>query len=389
MKNLQRQERKELDEALRDAFDRSSFDRMLSYELDKRLENLATGNFADIVFEVIAISEREGWVVDLIQAAHETVPGNEKLHTFAKKMGLAYDTPPPDKLRQMLLQFSEEFDLPDDMSETEQFERMLLAFSRELNLAPDMLRWQKRSELQPVGTLFHPVMLAEKITALKEQVCRIQFGIGKATGFRVGPDIVMTTYHVLREFIENRQPAEEITVQFGYFLEQSGETNPMREFKLPVSDWLVDYSPYSAHDGSPMGVHSQTVPDLNELDYALIRVKDLAEDGSGWIGIPSEEIEYQPGSSLHIIQHLMAGPLQIALQPNSVIGLNQNRTRLFHRTWTQPGSSGAPCFNQAWQLIGVHRGREPGPIRTYNVGVPITAVADLLAQRGMSDLLAS
>ena len=388
MKMLQSHERKELDEALRDAFTPSTFVRMLSYELDRRLEDIVMGgSFGDVVFHVIDAAVREGWVIDLIQGAHEANPNNEKLHAFAKKTGLAFDAAPPDKLRQMLMTFAHEFGLPDDMPQTEKFERILLAFSRELDLAPNMLRWQKSSALQPTETLFHPSLLTKQIIFLQEQVCRVEVGRSMGTGFRVGPNVIMTAYHVVKDIIESIISVRDAVIRFGYLQKESQVIEVGRAYHLPETDWLIDYSPYSEHDISSVKVDSDIVPNTNELNYAFLQVEGLSKEDTEWIKIPNGDIEYQPGSSLHIIQHLQGEPLQLALQPNSVIGINRNRTRLFYRTWTQPGSSGAPCFDHEWKLIGFHMSREPGVIRTYNVGVPISAVANLLRSRGLHQLL--
>jgi hypothetical protein len=384
---LQGRQKKELHEALLDAFTYATFERMLSYELDKMLENIAPrGSFEDVVFQVINAAQREGWLVDLIQGAHEANPGNQKLHAFAKKQGLAFDAPPPEKLRQMLMSFAEEFDLPEDMSQTEQFERMLLAFSRELGLAPDMMRWQKSSALQPSGTLFHTSALAKDLAFLQEQVCRVEAGMAMGTGFQVGPNAIMTAYHVVKDVLEAKVPAPEVVIRFGYLQNESGVLQEGRTYHLAATNWLIDTSPYSQHDMGGVRVDSETIPEAAELNYALLRVEGLVEDEPGWIEIRDKDIEYRPGSSLYILQHLRGGPLQLAFQPNSVIGINRNRTRLFHRTWTEPGSSGAPCFDHEWNLIGFHMSREPGNIRTYNVGVPITAVVKLLKTRGLYPL---
>ena len=62
--NLSGQQRKQLQEALIDAFpDKASLEQMLSFELSKNLDVIASeGNLSQIVFELIKIAEAENWV---------------------------------------------------------------------------------------------------------------------------------------------------------------------------------------------------------------------------------------------------------------------------------------------------------------------------------------
>jgi len=57
---------------------------------------------------------------------------------------------------------------------------------------------------------------------------------------------------------------------------------------------------------------------------------------------------------LLILQHPGGGPLKIAL------GTHENRKDLWfeHTVTTQRGSSGSPCFDSGFELVGLHRGYE-------------------------------
>lgn len=390
--HLTKEQRKELRDALLSAFTPDTFAQMLSFGLDKTLNTLAstTASFDLVVFQVIAAAEKEGWVADLVQAAHDSNPGNPELHTFAKKVGLAYDTPPPDKLRRMLLDFAADFDLPAEMPEAERFERMLLSFSRELGLAPNTLRWESSSAVQAGSTLYRPAALTKEIDRLQHHVCCIEFRGSFATGFRVGPDMVLTSYNVAALMDSSSDAPPDFLAHFDFVADETGTLHAGRAFRLAASDWLVDFSPCSKVADVQDAHGTETLPNSDELCHALLRLDGLDDfcptGGPDWIHIPTEPIEYPPGSSLHILGHFGGRPLELAFQPNSVIGLNRNRTRLFHRTWTEPGAGGAPYFDQDWRLIGFHVGRQPGPARTYAWGTPITAVAELLRKRGLDEL---
>jgi hypothetical protein len=74
-------------EALRDAlcaaFDQNSFDQMLRLRLNKdRGQLVAADGFRTVVFKVIDVAHREGWVPDLVTAAAGDKPGNPTLKKF-------------------------------------------------------------------------------------------------------------------------------------------------------------------------------------------------------------------------------------------------------------------------------------------------------------------
>jgi hypothetical protein len=65
------------------AFDQSTFRQLLRLKLDRNLDALvASGSFDDVVFNVIQVAERQGWVEALIRAARESNPGNPALKQF-------------------------------------------------------------------------------------------------------------------------------------------------------------------------------------------------------------------------------------------------------------------------------------------------------------------
>lgn len=85
--NLSGQNRKQLRDALLDAFPtKSSLEQMLSLELEKKLDTIALGNnLADIAFNLIQTSEAEGWIENLIFGACESNPKNAKLQAIAQE----------------------------------------------------------------------------------------------------------------------------------------------------------------------------------------------------------------------------------------------------------------------------------------------------------------
>jgi hypothetical protein len=78
------QQEGELSQALLDAFTFRSLERMLWYELGKDLEAIRLGHsdLSDVVFHLHKTAQREGWMSELISAAHAANPGNSKLNSF-------------------------------------------------------------------------------------------------------------------------------------------------------------------------------------------------------------------------------------------------------------------------------------------------------------------
>ena len=68
---LSGQQRKELQDALMDAFpDKSSLEQMLSFQLNKNLDVIASGNdLKEVVFKLIKKAESGNWIENLIDGA--------------------------------------------------------------------------------------------------------------------------------------------------------------------------------------------------------------------------------------------------------------------------------------------------------------------------------
>ncbi|MEZ4638676.1 MAG: serine protease [Caldilineaceae bacterium] len=168
-------------------------------------------------------------------------------------------------------------------------------------------------------------------------------------------------------------------------------------YELDNVNWLVDASPFSqAEDQGDF----DTLPSADELDYAVLRVAArplnnvLVTPGNepvmgtqagtrGWIELPAAADPYTPGSPLFIIQHPDGKPLKMALATNSIIGLNANNTRLRHKTNTEPGSSGSPCFNSSWDLVGLHHAGDPRWRAEWNAAIPLAALRTRWQRHGV------
>lgn len=354
--------------ALVAAFDPHTLAQMLQFRRGRKLSTITLGpTLTQMAFDLVTRAEAEGWTLELLLDARQSNPGNPELLALAQQLGLS---PGP--------------------SSRPELERIINAANSSL----DIVRWRTQ------------------LGELEGRVCRIEIPTtkGKAfgTGFLVGPDVVMTNHHVVEPLLGDRPPgaptaaAEDVVVRFDYKRLADGLTvQPGTEYALVTEGWLLDSSPPSPSDLVPEPKPETPAPD--ELDHALLRLAAAAghdpvggrgEPGAqkrGWVEMPKAVHQFVAGSALFIVQHPKGAPLQLALDTDSVIGTNANTTRVRYRTNTEPGSSGSPCFDQDWQLVALHHLGDPEYDPThkpaYNQGIPILAIQQLLAERGLAHLL--
>jgi hypothetical protein len=213
---------------------------------------------------------------------------------------------------------------------------------------------------------------------------------------------------VVEPLIKQEVTPDKVALRFDYKAREDGisvDTGTVyelaRDAAAAADGWLIDSSPYSPvdTDGGP----GDPLP--SQLDYALLRVKGSpgndpvggarpelrSAEPRGWINIPARAHDFETFKSVFIYQHPDDRPLQFAMDTQSVLGLNGNRTRVRYVTTTEPGSSGSPCFDGDWNLIALHHAGDPRyPTlfkAEYNQGVPLTAILDLLAERDVREML--
>ncbi|MEM7133739.1 MAG: effector-associated domain EAD1-containing protein [Chloroflexota bacterium] len=401
-------QRRELDEALRNAFTDFTLRRMLSNRLDKRLDQISVGrNLSEIVFEIIENAEREGWIEELIRGAYLANRDNPKLSRFASEMGLVPSQPDSDSLSRMLLNFALQTDLQDS-SDNEIFDFLVGSFSEVLGLRPskkvsygDTLNPETNEHgferlIERNESYLNIGPFIRKLTSIRKQVGRIEIDdqaiIG--TGFLIGPSTIITPYHVVEDFIDGRRNWKRALIRFDFSVSDDNVyLNDGHRF-LFASDWLVDFSPYSPTDLHPLPKKSE--PTLEELDYAIIRLSEQPGNEvlegelsmtRGWIPFPQTEPNLSIDSPMHIAHHPSGEPLKISLGQQSIIETNVNMSRVRYRTQAEPGSTGAPCFDQSWNLVAMHHAGDPGFGNRYSEGIPIWKIIELLRQRGFEDLI--
>jgi V8-like Glu-specific endopeptidase len=253
--------------------------------------------------------------------------------------------------------------------------------SPRLRALADRLRGRGKPEtiVQPGGFLETPNW-ARMVLELGKRVCCIEpqpppkmddYG----TGFLVGPDLVMTNYHVADKLRgKPTRGASAVVFRFDYVFGPDGRSVRKGRVYSLADDWLVFSSP--AH----------------KLDYALVRLN--GRPGCDPVGgkrlrgyLEPAAHEFVENENIIIFQHPSGRPL------SHKIG---NVTRAVDGDWvrysvnTEGGSSGSPCTTEDLRVVAIHHYGFPH----YNRGVRFSAILrhlkanrSRLRARGVTGLL--
>lgn len=346
--------------------------RMLRARLDKHLYALVgAGSLNTMYFELIDYNARpQGWLDQLIVAALDSRQTHPGLLKVAQQLGLTAVAQDADEE-------------PDDV-----LQRIIDQSHSLLDTSP----W------------------LEKMGRIERQICRVEVPKNNGattygTGFLLGPDVLITNYHVMQPVYDGKAAPEQVRLRFDYKVLSADNNqtviNDGTVFKL-ADNWDLDKSPYSAIDEKRDP--KPHPPATDELDYALVRVKGkpgekpfgvgTPEPGAparGWISLPDPPVPLADKATVMIMQHPDKQPIKIAVPPGHLLQVNDNQTRIRYTTLTLGGSSGSPCFDANWQLMALHHAGDPNFDKfhnpTYNQGIPFGAILNLLEQRNKRDLL--
>lgn len=168
--------------------------------------------------------------------------------------------------------------------------------------------------------------------------------LGFGTGSMISPSLIMTNNHVL----ESAARAGNAIVEFNFQLGLDGRRIAPVRFRLRP-DLFFTTSPQE------------------ELDVTIVAVADASETSPrtqlsafGFNPLSAVEGEILAGESVTVIQHPGGDLKQIALRENRVLRFPDTEERfLYYETDTTPGSSGAPVFNDQWEVVALHHSGFP------------------------------
>jgi hypothetical protein len=218
--------------------------------------------------------------------------------------------------------------------------------------------------------------LAQFLTDVTGQICLIvsRNGTGKVlvgTGFLVGPNLVLTCRHVLDHICDNADitgNGSRIEIYFDFDLGEPVETLspdlPLARKVMLDPNWRVASGTVAKPDGLDTELDEGEIRRIKEaLDFILLRLAEPVglqpiERGGGrqrkWVDVSTAAVAQTVEDEDWIIipQHPYGKAQRIDL--GRFRELDQTETRLRYDTNTAKGSSGAPCFNQKFKLVGVH-----------------------------------
>ncbi len=310
--------RKELRHALLEAFPQPSDLAMLVEDiLNERFVNISLANdMPTRTFDLIGWAKARGRLGELVLGASSerpTGPQGARLRTFVER--LSFPTAPAAAGEETIQQADVPFENPTEW--IARFTRGRAAVAR--------------IEPQPLS----------------------QSNVGFGTGFLVGPDLLLTNFHIIDSGVFK---PESVVVRFDCEFGPDNKETAGRTCKL-ADVWNVASSARVANGG---------------LDFALVRLADKAADDTtptgkrGWLKLHAQE--FVANRPVCILQHPAARPMKLAwgvvkaVAPSPVqVGYDAN---------TEGGSSGSPCFSAALDVVALHHMGGPKD----NCGVTATAL---------------
>jgi hypothetical protein len=245
------------------------------------------------------------------------------------------------------------------------------------------------------------------LATMQRTVCAIALGkphneiVG--SGFLVGPDLVMTNFHVLEQFLDvqpdgsivQNGPGDQIFCFFDYLCEPPPAVPPDRVKHAPVvataaERWLRHARRKLDKDGS------DTAPAHvdKELDYAVIQLADAIgarparlSGGAlrGWLTLPGV-IDVLNTRRVMVFQH--PGRMHQQFDIGEFVELDPSGTRVRYRVSAAKGASGGAAVDSAAQLFALHNAevRAGNPAARLNQGVRIDLITKDLADAAPATL---
>jgi V8-like Glu-specific endopeptidase len=232
---------------------------------------------------------------------------------------------------------------------------------------PEALLYRDDLTLQ-VGRVPGLIATLERLVKLAPAVCRFVVDVHGdgmyGTGFRIGPDLLLTNWHVLHNSATGER-ATAATAEFGY--EDDGHGGALAATVIPCDVASI-------------------VTDKTD-DWAVIRAKQPLLDDWPIVKL-SEAVEPVANEPAYIIQHPAGDRKRLGFVRNQISGIDDRV--LHYLTDTQQGSSGSPVFNRDGGLIGLHHaGGTPQEVvgkapMIKNEGIRIPRVVAGLSGQGLA-----
>jgi trypsin-like peptidase len=256
------------------------------------------------------------------------------------------------------------------------FRKVAGASSRYSTLIDFILRGGRLSDregLQSFNDDFEPFFrvkeLRENFDRISRAICIIGLGDPhnklQGSGFLIGPDLVMTNYHVIEPYLkedENGKIVESVSGdRIECFFDYMAEPTP----RVPYAEGRHSYTCVKAARENWL-VHARPIPMAGRqheraYDYAVIRLSRgvgalPADTGGGmrrgWLNVPPSVDVINVGRRLIIYQHPRMAPQQIDV--GKYEGQNGTESRVRYTVRTAGGSSGSAAIDTSGDLFALH-----------------------------------
>jgi hypothetical protein len=205
-------------------------------------------------------------------------------------------------------------------------------------------------------------------------VCEVRVdGRAVGTGFLVGPDAVLTSYHAIGERVL-RAPDARARLAFVFDRIPMLNTSSAGVIVPPAdTSWTLAASPPAPGELSDS---KRGDPSDDQLDFALIRlsravgVEPRHHRARSWLRAEPRSARFH---SVAIPHYSRYRGLTLALSDSGEYELSRSATRVRYTIDVQRGSSGAPVFDAAtWKLVALHQRTTRNGRRQ---GIPIARIA--------------
>jgi len=196
---------------------------------------------------------------------------------------------------------------------------------------------------------------------LSRRICLIKRNdASEATGFLVGPDLMLTAAHALLGTRGIFADPDEVTILFDQFIwnQKTGRVahgDECRLRRIPFTD-----QPDVVASSIKIDAKSRKKLDDNELDYVLVRLDrpiglmflPYSHRIRGWNNLSAAKAP--AAGHVQVVQHPEGGLMKFS---DGWIWKTRRHSRRFHyRTAALDGASGAPIYNEKKQVVGMHVG---------------------------------